>query len=282
MSRQTRRSSPRRSHRSWPAVLLTARSCGPAWDRRCAPRCRPRAPPWPRHAHSRRSPPSPPCSPGACEARQPACGDHGRCSDTPAAMRARECTHHLVLCDVDTHDNEIILCHHPLPSLLGSGSKPLQLFGLRKTPELSLALTQALSLLGATGSVPATGGWCAAARLHILTDLLDTRAQGMPGARCTRGRAWSVVNTRVSHHRFTGTPGLPCAMVLTVSFVISPVIGLVCHRRLRGVSGPLGLTSPSANLTPASRRQDHTTSPSAGRAFVKGAACVHRIPRQRP
>src|ERR1700739_1190768 len=92
MSRQTRRSSPRRSHRSWPAVLPTARSCGPAWDRRSAPRCRPRAPPWPRHAHSRRSPPSPPCSPGACEARQPACGDHGWCSDMPAAMRARECT----------------------------------------------------------------------------------------------------------------------------------------------------------------------------------------------
>src|SRR3954452_7350582 len=43
-------------------------------------------------------------------------------------------------------------------------------------------------------------------------------------------------------------------MVLTVSFVISPVIGLVCHRRLA--------VDPQ-NLTPASRRQDHTTSPSA-------------------
>src|ERR1700722_13326665 len=39
-------------------------------------------------------------------------------------------------------------------------------------------------------------------------------------------------------------------MVLTVSFVISPVTGLFCHRRLAdtGVSGPLGLTSPSAKL----------------------------------
>src|ERR1700690_4423044 len=36
-----------------------------------------------------------------------------------------------------------------------------------------------------------------------------------------------VVSTRVSHHGRTGTPGLPCAMVLTVSFVLSPVIGLV-------------------------------------------------------
>src|SRR5664279_5066709 len=59
------------------------------------------------------------------------------------------------------------------------------------------------------------------------------RAQGKPGARCTRSLAWCVKNTRVSHHRFTGTPGLPCAMVLTVSFALSPVIGLSCHRRQR-------------------------------------------------
>jgi hypothetical protein len=51
------------------------------------------------------------------------------------------------------------------------------------------------------------------------------------------------------------SPGLPCAMVLTVSFALSPVTGLVCHRRLRKL--------PSADLTPASGRQDHTTSPSA-------------------
>jgi hypothetical protein len=36
-----------------------------------------------------------------------------------------------------------------------------------------------------------------------------------------------------SHHGHTGSPGIPCAMVLTVSFALSPVTGLVCHRRLR-------------------------------------------------
>lgn len=92
--------------------------------------------------------------------------------------------------DIDTHDNEITLCHHPLPSLLGSGSKPLQLFGLRKTPELSLALFQALSLLGATGSVQATGGWGATARSHTLTAFTDTRAQGR--ARQHRSREIAV------------------------------------------------------------------------------------------
>jgi hypothetical protein len=34
----------------------------------------------------------------------------------------------------------------------------------------------------------------------------------------------------------------------------------------------------SADLTPASGRQDHTTSPSASAPFVKGTNRVHRIP----
>src|SRR6476660_8518376 len=112
---------------------------------------------------------------------------------------------YLVLGHIDADDNNLILCHHPLPSLLGPGSKPLQLFGLRKTPELSLALLQALSPLGATGSVPATGGWCATARSHILTDFLDTRAQGMPGACCTRGLVCNKCEE--NPHEHTGTAG---------------------------------------------------------------------------
>jgi len=78
--------------------------------------------------------------------------------------------------------------------------------------------------------------------------LFDQRAQGMPGARCARSRVCNLESTRVSHHGHTGTPGIPRAMVLTVSFVLFPVTGLVCHRRLRGVSGPLGLTSPFRKL----------------------------------
>ena len=56
----------------------------------------------------------------------------------------------------------------------------------------------------------------------------------MPGARRTRSRACSVENTRVSHHGCAGKhPAFPHAMVLTVSFVLSPVIGLFCHRHQR-------------------------------------------------
>jgi hypothetical protein len=67
--------------------------------------------------------------------------------------------------------------------------------------------------------------------LCMFLRLENQRAQGKPGARCTRSRACRVESTRVSHHRSTGTPGLPCAMVLTAYFALSPVTGLVCHRR---------------------------------------------------
>jgi hypothetical protein len=75
-------------------------------------------------------------------------------------------------------------------------------------------------------------------------------------------------------------------MVLTVSFGLSSVTGLFCHRRLAdiAVSGPKGRHRLPRNLTPASGRQDHTTSPSAKAPFVRAKIFalrryrVHRIP----
>src|SRR6267378_3425199 len=60
-------------------------------------------------------------------------------------------------------------------------------------------------------------------------------------------------------------------MVLTVYFVLSPVTGLFCHRRqrIRVLSKPGRADSTSANLTPASGRQDHTTSPYATTSLVR-------------
>jgi hypothetical protein len=70
--------------------------------------------------------------------------------------------------------------------------------------------------------------------VHTTIRLRKQRAQGTPGARCTRSLVCSVlVAHECSHHRYPGTPGIPCAMVLTVSFVLSPVTGLCCHRRQR-------------------------------------------------
>ena len=89
--------------------------------------------------------------------------------------------------------------------------------------------------------------------------------RGMPGARCTRSRACSVESTRVSHHGCTGSPGIPARNGF--------------NGFLRTLPGDRAFLSPSLprssllkNLTPASRRQDHTTSPSASAPFVKSAS----------
>jgi hypothetical protein len=91
----------------------------------------------------------------------------------------------------------------------------------------------------------------------------------MPGARCTRSRACSVVNTRVSHHGYTGSPGIPARNGF--------------NGFLRALPGdraclPPSFADRSTTLTPASGRQDHTTSPSASGALVRSTIRVHRIP----
>jgi hypothetical protein len=67
-------------------------------------------------------------------------------------------------------------------------------------------------------------------------------------------------------------------MVLTVSFALSPVIGLCCHRHPSDMADPrpVGPTLPPLDLTPASRRQDHTTSPYAAASFVSTPLIAHR------
>ena len=80
-----------------------------------------------------------------------------------------------------------------------------------------------------------------------------------------------VGSTRVSHHEFTG------------NIRLSPRNGF--NGLFRALPGDRALLPPSPlrslllrNLTPASRRQDHTTSPSASRAVRYRRIRVHRIP----
>src|SRR6185437_7550623 len=104
---------------------------------------------------------------------------------------------HLVLGHVNADDNEIVLCHHPLPSLLGSGSKPLQLFGLRKTSgAVPRSYDRLCRLWGVTGSVPATGGFVRTARSLILADFADTRGVGHRHERWD-GMRWTLKRRRV-------------------------------------------------------------------------------------
>jgi hypothetical protein len=82
------------------------------------------------------------------------------------------------------------------------------------------------------------------------------RERGMPGAHRARSLACKIESTRVSHHGHAGSSGIPRATVLTGCSALSLVTGLVCHHRPQEA---LLLE----DLTPASGRQDHTSSPSA-------------------
>src|SRR5436190_17831937 len=63
------------------------------------------------------------------------------------------------------------------------------------------------------------------------SSLIEKRAQGMPGAGCARSLACKIKkHTSIVTTVTPETPGIPRAMVLTVSFVLFPVTGLVCHR----------------------------------------------------
>ena len=84
----------------------------------------------------------------------------------------------------------------------------------------------------------------------------------MPGAHRTRSLVRKVKSTRVSHHRYAETSGIPCAMALTVSFGLSSVTGLFCHRH------PCNAARIITSLMPASGHRDHTTSPYAQASFV--------------
>src|ERR1700754_2891117 len=88
--------------------------------------------------------------------------------------------------------------------------------------------------------------------------LKNKRAQGKPGARCTRGLV-RMRNRKKGAHEHTGSAGN------TPAFPAQWFYGL-----LRALPGERAFLPPSLprsllprNLTPASRRQDHTASPSA-------------------
>jgi hypothetical protein len=89
---------------------------------------------------------------------------------------------------------------------------------------------------------------------------LNQRAQGRPGARRTRGLAYNVhQKMRTRAYRFGGnTPAFP-AQWLYGLLRARPGDRLSCHRHLQ-----IALR----NLTPAPRRQAHTTSPYAWATLV--------------
>ena len=156
---------------------------------------------------------------------------------------------------------------HSLPAR--SGLEALELFGLRKT-ELS---SYRLVAFGRNGLVPATGGWCATAR----SPSTDFWTQGRREDRVLAAPAVSrAICANKSAHEHTGQrehSGLPCAMALRLTS---------CSSRRTALLPPSPRGTLPANLTPAPRRPNHTTSPYASGAYVYRAIRVHRIsPRVR-
>jgi hypothetical protein len=92
----------------------------------------------------------------------------------------------------------------------------------------------------------------------------------MPAAPAVSCAIIVVERTRVTTST-PESPGIPARNGFTTYFALSPVTGLFCHRRPRTnvVSAPGRADTTSANLTPASGRQDHTTSPSAASSLVR-------------
>jgi hypothetical protein len=95
----------------------------------------------------------------------------------------------------------------------------------------------------------------------------ECRMRVAPEAAC------AAKSTGVSNQGYTATAGIPCTMVLTVSFVLSSVTMLVATV----ISGIV-----STNLAPASERQDHTTSPSAQTPFVRAMTALGDVRPSHP
>jgi hypothetical protein len=87
----------------------------------------------------------------------------------------------------------------------------------------------------------------------------------MPDAQCARSLVCEMEKAhKHSHHGHTGTARHSKRNGFTGSFVLFPGTGLSCPRHRR--------KSASADLTPASGRQNHTTSPSATARFRRAHA----------
>src|ERR1700704_5942554 len=94
----------------------------------------------------------------------------------------------------------------------------------------------------------------------------------MPGARCTRGLVCN--GSKKCAHEHTGqrrASDIPCAMALRL---------ITCSPRRTALLPPLRPEKqlPPGALTPAPRRQDHTSLPYASAARVSRSLSVHRNP----
>jgi hypothetical protein len=100
----------------------------------------------------------------------------------------------------------------------------------------------------------------------------EMRAWGTPGAQLAPAASrakWEVSTRAYSPQLQPDSPGVPARNGFNGLLRALPGDRLVCHRHRRiWLAEPGRADFASANLTPASGRQDHTTSPSASAPFV--------------
>jgi hypothetical protein len=103
------------------------------------------------------------------------------------------------------------------------------------------------------------------------------RAWGTPGCLHPQPGGNSGEARECSTSDTPGSPGVPARNGFNGFLRALPGDRACCHRRLRtcGLSAPGRADLPSANLTPASRRQDHTTSPYAATSLVRMLVIAH-------
>ncbi len=105
---------------------------------------------------------------------------------------------------------------------------------------------------------------CARGLLHHFPPSSNQRAQGRPGACCTRGLACDLRKQNCTRaYRAAGAFRPSLRNGFTAYFVLSPVNGFLPPSSARSFA--------SQDLAPAPRRQDHTTSPYASSAHVSRA-----------
>jgi hypothetical protein len=105
----------------------------------------------------------------------------------------------------------------------------------------------------------------------------------MPGAQRTRSLVCSEKSTRVSHHGHAGNTRHSLRNGFTVSFALSPVIGLCCHRRLADTSAKLERQRRGVRTTRLRRPQPAPSSeaPSASTASHLTFVTIAKRPSER-
>jgi hypothetical protein len=127
------------------------------------------------------------------------------------------------------HHDEAIA---PLPAVMPSEG------GASSTPRLLRSIAAASGILDHPPSRVMTTEYASAISRHVSPEVLqirlrlfEQRAQGMPGARCTRGLVCQELRIwRTRAYRAAETLRHPLRNGFTAYFVLSPVSGLCCHR----------------------------------------------------